>query len=120
MRITNESGAVMFISVHMNKFSDGSRRGAQVFYKIADEDSDLLAECVQSALNDMEECVKKCQRLAGDYFVLNGAKCPAIIVEGGFLSNAEDEKLLLDGDYREKLAQAVFYGASKYLEKRYL
>lgn len=115
VRIVNASQADILISVHLNTYSDSSRRGAQVFYKAKDESGKLFADCVQSKLNEMDECVKKATALVGDYFVLNETSIPAIICEYGFLSNAEDEALLLDDEYQKKLAQTTFSGALYFL-----
>ncbi len=40
-----------------------------------------------------------------------------MIVECGFLSNAEEEALLNDAAYREKLAWAIYCGILDYFEK---
>jgi N-acetylmuramoyl-L-alanine amidase len=39
--------------------------------------------------------------------VLRRQKCPAILVEGGYLSNLAEAKLIESADYRQKLAEAV-------------
>jgi N-acetylmuramoyl-L-alanine amidase len=39
--------------------------------------------------------------------VLRGQRRPAILVEGGYLSNPHEAALIADPDYREKLAEAV-------------
>ena len=111
--IIKSSGADLFISIHQNFYSDSSRRGAQVFY-YAEKDK-KFAFCIQNKLNSMKEASRECEILFGDYFVLKQADFPACIVECGFLSNAQDEKLLLDESYREKLASAIFGGALEYL-----
>lgn len=115
VRIANSANANMFISVHMNKFSDSSRRGAQVFYKIDDSESKNLAYVLQGSFNQMEEATRSCQILPGDYYVLNGAKIPAVICECGFISNKEEEALLVSGEYQDKLAYAIFSGSINYL-----
>lgn len=115
VRVAKESGADVFVSVHMNRYSDGGRRGAQVFYDADSPEGKLLARSVQAALNLMPESARECEALVGDYYVLNEAPCPAVICECGFLSNAEDEKLLLDPAYREKLCQAIVSGTVGYL-----
>ena len=115
VEIAKEVNADVFVSVHMNKYSDPSRRGAQVFFAADNQKSKQLAECVQKSLNEMPSSVRECSALVGDYYVLNNAPCPAIICEYGFLSNPEDEKLLLDGDYLENLSYAVFSGVIEYL-----
>lgn len=103
------------ISVHLNRFSQTTRRGAQVFFKDSDEQSRAFALALQKSFNGMEEAVRECQALKGDYYILNCTPYPSAIVECGFLSSPEDEKLLMDADYQEKLAYAVFKGTVDYL-----
>ncbi len=114
-KIIEQADADVVISLHMNKCSLPSRRGAQVFFKPQDDESRRLAERVQDRLNGMEEASRSCITLVGDYYVLNESPCPAILVECGFLSNAEDEKLLLTEEYREKLSYEIFCGTVGYL-----
>lgn len=110
-----ENAPAVMISVHQNFFSLSSRRGAQVFFRADSEASATLACMIQTALNEMPECVKKTSPLAGDYFVLNCSKYPSVIVECGFLSNEQDEELLTDAVYQKKIAAAIFSGALAYL-----
>lgn len=111
--IIKSSGADLFISIHQNYYSDSARRGAQVFF-FADKDRQFALE-VQKSLNGMPEAARSCEAIEGNYFVLKQAKCPACLIECGFLSNADDEKRLLDEGYREKLVSAIFCGCLKYL-----
>lgn len=113
--IINSSNPALVISVHQNFFPMRSRRGAQVFFRETNERSKTLACLIQASLNDMPECARKSDPLKGDYFVLNCNDFPAVIVECGFLSNAEDEALLLDAGYRDKVAAAIAKGAVSYL-----
>ena len=53
--------------------------------------------------------------MVGDFYILNNSPCPAVITECGFLSNAEDEKLLCDEIYRDKFAYALYVGMLDYL-----
>ena len=41
---------------------------------------------------------------------------PSVLVEIGFLSNPREEMLLIKPDYRQKLAEALFRGLTKYAE----
>ena len=97
------------ISVHQNNFlSDRSRRGGQVFFKPGDASGEALAAGIQTRLNGLSG--QELSPLRGDYFMLNCTEYPSVIVECGFLSNAEDEKLLLTEEYRKEVALAVFRG----------
>lgn len=113
-QITLNAKADVFVSIHLNYYSSPLRRGAQVFYKIDEEKSKSLADIVQAELNGGKEYERDYTALAGDYYVLNEADCAAILCECGFLSNAEDEKLLLTDEYRAEIAEKIFNGIEKY------
>lgn len=113
-QITLNAKADVFVSIHLNYYSSPLRRGAQVFYKIDEEKSKSLADIVQAELNGGKEYERDYTALAGDYYVLNEADCAAILCECGFLSNAEDEKLLLTDEYRTEIAEKIFNGIEKY------
>lgn len=105
----------LVVSVHLNKFSVSSRRGAQVFYKAGDDNSKLLADSLQTVFNQMEESVRSFSPLAGDYYLLNCSDYPSVIAECGFLSNPEEEALLVTEEYQDKIAYSLFKGIVKYL-----
>lgn len=113
--VINESMPALVISVHQNFFSMRSRRGAQVFFREDSVSSRHLALRIQTELNNMPECVKQTDALKGDYFVLNCSDYPSVIVECGFLSNAEDERLLVTEEYQRKIAAAILTGSLSFL-----
>lgn len=103
-------GADMVISVHQNAFSDPQRRGAQVFFYPDSTDGKALADCIQKCLNQTPFGDDK-SALAADYFMLRCTSAPSVVVECGFLSNAQDENLLLSDDGKRQAAYAIFSGA---------
>jgi N-acetylmuramoyl-L-alanine amidase len=50
------------------------------------------------------------------FVVLIGANMPSVLAEIGFLSNPREENLLKRSDYRQKLAESLYRGISKYAE----
>ena len=114
-KIIKNSNPTLVVSIHQNSFSSSSRRGAQVFYGNGKEEGKQFALAVQNQLNSLKDNGRKSSPLAGDYFLLNISPCPAIIVECGFLSNPQDEKLLLSDKYQSQLASALFNGTLDYL-----
>lgn len=108
------------ISIHQNKFPEESRRGAQVFFNNFSDEGKIFAEAVQRSLNSINEQYvgRKFSPLKGDYYLLNCSNYPSCIVECGFLSNREDEKLLLDGEYRVLLSTKIADGILDYLTKK--
>ena len=112
--IIEESNADMVISVHQNFCPIPSRRGGTVFYDKDSESGKTLAASIQKSLNEMKESVKQSSPLVGDYYMLKCTQSPSVIVECGFLSNTEDEKLLVSESYQKSIAYAIFKGAVSY------
>jgi N-acetylmuramoyl-L-alanine amidase len=68
---------------------------------------------MQNLLNEkfnLEDAGRNFSVLKTDKYILNESPCPAIIIECGFLSNPDDERNLLDDNYRHRLAQGIYEG----------
>jgi N-acetylmuramoyl-L-alanine amidase len=50
------------------------------------------------------------------FVVLIGASMPSVLAEIGFLSNAREEALLKKPEHRQKLAEALYRGVSRYAQ----
>jgi len=50
------------------------------------------------------------------FVVLIGAQMPSVLVELGFISNTQEEKLMNSTAYRQELAEALFAGISEYAD----
>lgn len=70
------------------------------------EESSRLAQVIQEKLNAALGLQDRGVRQA-PFRVLVGATMPAVLVEIGFLTNAEEETRLNDAEYRRKLAEAL-------------
>ena len=108
---------MLVLSIHQNRYPARSVRGGQVFYARESERGKALALSVQAELNELygKEKVKERKATVGDYFILNCADCPSVIVECGFLSNPLDEKLLTTEIWQKKLAESIATGVVNYL-----
>ncbi|MDE7379636.1 MAG: N-acetylmuramoyl-L-alanine amidase [Clostridia bacterium] len=114
-RIIEDSGADMVISIHQNFCSLPSKRGGIVFFDKNSQISGELAKSIQSELNALPQCKKPSGAMHGDYYMLKCTESPSVIVECGFLSNAEEDKLLNDESYQRTIAYAIFKGAVSFL-----
>ncbi len=113
--IINGSLADLCISIHLNVYTSPSRRGAQTFFTKGYKESENLAKIIQSRINGMSMSPRLYNALWGDYYLLNASKIPTVIVECGFLSNPDDERLLISEEYRLQISDAIFKGAVDYL-----
>ena len=91
--IINAEPVDLFISVHLNAYANTSIHGAHAFYRKDDVASIELAEEIQKEFN-----------------ALTG-----VLVECGFLSNADDREKLCDKGYQTKLADAITRSILSYL-----
>ncbi|MGN0748215.1 MAG: N-acetylmuramoyl-L-alanine amidase [Christensenellales bacterium] len=112
--IIQNSNADLVISIHMNAYPLTSVRGAQVYYNPECDISKNLATSIQNCFK-VDLPYAKSSPGIGDYFILNCTNTPAVIIECGFLSNSEEETLLLSSDYREKVCYSILCGIIKYL-----
>lgn len=107
--IIEKSGANLVVSIHMNSFPTRSSRGAQVFYDQNNPSGKALAESIQKRfVLDVENARKTPKH--GDYFMVNCTPLPSVIVECGYLSNPDEDRLLSTKSYREKICYSIFCG----------
>lgn len=109
-KIIVEAQPDVVVSVHINKFSSSKRRGVQVFYDdtgVGKNFAEHLQNNVNQALNSKYTGRSDYIAIKGDLFITKCYACPSVIVECGFLSNAEDEKLLLTDTYRREVAGVI-------------
>lgn len=113
----SESGADVSISIHLNSFPQSQYYGAQTFYKEADDNSRKLAEYIQAEmLVVMDRGNDRKIKPKSDIYIFKGNNIPGALVECGFLSNPEEERLLTQDHYQERLAWSIFSGIIKYFE----
>lgn len=115
--LKNNSGADLFISIHMNKFEQSKYKGAQVFYPVNSPESKKLAETIQQSITEFADNTnyREAKDSKNDIFILNDSKIPSVLVECGFLSNPEEESKLMSQEYQSEIAYAIFGGISRYL-----
>jgi len=108
-----DHSADMVLSIHMNEYRSRAESGPQVFYRAGCEGGRLLAGCIQEALIAELRPPKERAAMAGDYYILR-LEVPSVLVECGFISNAEEERLLMDAGYQQRLAEAIAAGVEEF------
>lgn len=102
----------VLLSIHQNSLPTvPSVHGAQTFYNTV-SGADQLAEQIQQSLNQAvnigNEKAKK--QIDDTIYLMRRVSRPAVLVECGFLSNAEETKLLQEQKYQTRLALAIAAG----------
>ena len=109
--IANKYRENIFVSIHFNSAWRSSAIGIETFYY--SYSGFQLASKVHSAvirkLKPENRGVKRAR-----FSVLRNTKCPAILVEGGFLSNTKERQRMLQPWYRQALAESIAAGIGSY------
>ncbi|HEV7307675.1 MAG TPA: N-acetylmuramoyl-L-alanine amidase [Ensifer sp.] len=88
---------------------DLTRRETQAF-------SVNMARAVVSSFEGQINLINNPHRFAG-FRVLQAPDVPSILLELGFLSNKEDEKLLLDPEWRKRVSERLAVAVQRYREQ---
>lgn len=121
--IANKSFADIFVSIHANSIDNNSAvNGVEVLYAPASENPNktddqhplaklVLDEIIKATGANSRGTVKRPKLV-----VLRETKMPAILVEVGFLSNANEEKLITSDAYQNKIVASIIKGIENYFE----
>ncbi len=114
--IIQQTDPDLVISIHMNKFSVSSSRGAQVFYDDEYQSGKELAEVLQKMFIDNLSYARKETKCA-DLYILKCVSKPSILVECGYLSNEQEEKLLVQKDYMKNICYCILASVLAVMQK---
>ncbi len=134
--IANEQPNCIFISIHFDEAGRSAATGIETYYaarqvsipervmswlpflqkaslESASSESQSLASFIQEELVAHTQAVN---RGTGpqQFFVIANVRHPAVLVEGGFLTNKEDVSKLATENYREQIAAAISDGVVRY------
>ena len=133
--IANAQHDCVFVSIHFDDAARPAATGVQTYYagrqisngtrvaswfpffrpspESTNVESQSLAAFVQEALVTHTQAVNR-GTTAQQFFVIANVRHPAVLVEGGFLTNADELNKLATGDYREQIAAAISDGVMRY------
>ena len=107
MEIIKRANPNLVISIHMNSFSSPSAHGASTYYRSGDKSGQIVSDLIQQSLNTYLGAPSTKGKV-GDYYILNESYYTAVLIECGFLSNPEEERLLNTDEYLKKFVDAVY------------
>lgn len=137
--LANEQPRCVFVSIHFDDATRAGATGVETYYaahqisagpmrvlswlpflrrtslETASVESQSLASFIQEALVTHTQAMDRGTR-AQQFFVIANVHHPAVLVEGGFLTNAEEMNKLANADYREQIAAAICEGVMHYRE----
>ncbi len=109
--IANRYKDAIFVSIHFNYTWKQHVSGLETFYY--GSQGQALAQAVQRSLVSRTRTVDRQAKFAR-FYVLRNCKLPAILVEGGFVTNESERDLMKSGGYREAVARGIAEGIQRY------
>lgn len=134
----NQQRDCVFVSIHFDEGNRAAATGVNTYYAVhqvtrapllpswlsfvqpvsagpPNLESESLAGFVQQALVKRTQAVDRGTR-SEQFYVIANVRHPAVLVEGGFLTNNDEMAKLRSEDYRQQLAAAICEGIMRYRE----
>lgn len=106
----------LFFSIHQNRFTDSKYTGGQMFFTTRNPDSKRLAQSLQNSFAILQTGnTREIKVIDNELYLFKEAVQPAVLIECGFLSNAEEARRLNDPDYQRKIAFSIYRGIVEFL-----
>lgn len=116
VRIANESGADLYISIHQNAYEDESAKGIEVWYnrEKGGKENERLALLMQQQTVKQTNAVERELQEDSQMYGVVYTTMPACLIETGFLSNKEEREKLVTAEYQEQLAEGIVQAIEYY------
>ena len=103
----------LFLSIHLNS-SNSSAWGSQVFYYKKSEDGKRLADSIHNQMKTLTGTRKNIS--SSSIYILRATQSLGVLIECGFLSNANERGQLKSRSYHKKLATVISDGIQDYFQ----
>lgn len=118
--IANKMKGSLFVSIHFNSSPRPDAQGIEIFYFDSKEmwrtrASKRLASCILHRVLDHTDAASRGIK-QGNFHVIRETDMPAVLVEGGFLTNKEERSRLRDREYLNQMAIGIAQGIDKYMK----
>ncbi|MFI3261039.1 MAG: N-acetylmuramoyl-L-alanine amidase, partial [bacterium] len=110
IKLINESGASIYLSIHMNYINDSKYGETVIFYR----DDQTLASLIQEEINKELNYSREIKEIPSTTYMYSKLDIPGVLIECGFLSNYNDRTNFLDEEFQQKFAQIIANSITKY------
>ena len=114
VRITNSTENGILISLHQNNFIQAQYRGAQVFYAQTKGSAEFAKQLQSSFVEYLNTGSNRKIKKSNCVYLMDHITCTGVLVECGFLSNPEEEAMLRNTDYQQKICCVIASAYSNY------
>lgn len=111
--IANNNKADVFVSIHIDAFTNRTAGGTTSYYYQKTPYDALLANSIQSFIAPAGGLQDR-GAAAANFYVIKRTVMPAVLTEIAFISNPAEEKLLNTPEFQQKIAQGIYRGLDKF------
>lgn len=104
--------AEIYLSIHLNSHINTSYHGAEVLYNPINKNNKILGEIIMN--NFKKELGSKRTLITTDLYMYKNTTVPGVLIECGFLSNANERYLLQQKKYQQNLVDIITKSVIEY------
>lgn len=113
----NELSSDMYISIHLNSTTSRAWKGLQVFYTNKNKENVNMASTITNYLKNNISNIREIKE-DNTYYMYRHITSPGILIEVGFISNPEENYLLRQEWYQDKLVKLISDGVEVYFQNK--
>lgn len=119
VRISNDSKAAVFVSIHTNATEAKNGQGFEIWGDLQKEAVACLANQIDAHVNELPYILDRGNKdiAAAPLQVLVENELPAVLIEAGFLESSADRSYLLNKERRQELAEHIAEGIEAALKE---
>jgi len=114
IKLINNSGSDIFLSIHLNYFTNPVYYGPQVFYTNNFPENEGLAKTIQNVINARLDSKRQIKILSNTNYMFEKLNVKGVLIECGFLSNPVERNKLIDSNYQREFARIIAQGILQY------
>ncbi len=113
----NDVSPDMYLSIHLNSAPSSYWKGLQIFYTNKNEENKKIAETFTNYLKSNIANVRDI-KYDSTYYMYKQITKPGILIEAGFISNPDENYLLRQEWYQDKLVKLIADSIELYYEQK--
>lgn len=113
----NKISPDMYISIHLNSTTSPNWKGLQLFYTNKNKENKEIATTITNYLKENISNVREI-KLDNTYYMYKHISSPGILLEAGFISNPNENYLLRQSWYQDKLITLIADSIEIYFQNK--
>jgi len=117
----NKSNSTLFVSLHYNSSPNKKAHGIEIFFCPTKNGKQRASSSKKLAAKVLDNVIIRTKARSrgvkqASFYVIRETKMPAVLLEGGFISNDQERSKLKNRQYLEKIAKGVADGVDRYFK----